>query len=81
MCLRYVDMKAFSDYYNLKYNIIEKEKPPKRRWVAGPCISHGVALDYDDVWDCIKDAIDIHFGNPIDEDDKDEADEFSDNEE
>lgn len=66
MFLRYVDMKAFSDYYNLKYNIIGKEKPLKRRWIAGACISHGIALDYDDVWGCIEDAIDIYLGNSID---------------
>lgn len=67
MCLRYVDMKAFGDYYNLNFDIINKEKPPKRRWVVGVCISHGVALDYDDVWGCIEDAIDIYLGNSIDD--------------
>ena len=74
-------MKAFGDYYNLDYDVINKEKPPKRRWVVGDCISHGVALNYDDLWDCIKDAIDIHFGNPIEDDDGCEGDKFSDDEE
>lgn len=66
-CLRYVDMKAFGDYYNLHYDVVNKEKPPKRPWVVGHCISNGVALNYDDLWGCIKDSIDQYFGNPTEE--------------
>ena len=69
ICLRYVDMKAFSDFYNLKYNIIKKEKPPQVGY--SQYASHGELLNYDDLWDCVKDAIDIYFGNPIDEDEED----------
>ena len=58
-------MKAFGDYYSLHYDVVNKEKPPKRPWVVGHCISNGVALNYDDLWGCIKDSIDQYFGNPI----------------
>ena len=79
MCLRYIDMKSFTDYFNLKYNIIEKEKPPKNPY--GYYISHGVTLNYEDLWGCVKDSIDIYFGNELEDESNDSDENDSDEDE